>query len=139
MKEYLDLDHMERVQEPPADQTTYNICYYLPHHGVFRPDKTTTRLRVVFNASAPTTSGLSLNDHLLKGEVKEDVFEIMTRFRKHKYAFTADIQKMFRQIVIEPSQRDLLRIFWKNEEEEIPVTYKGPVGLFRSTGGLVSF
>ncbi|XP_067122120.1 uncharacterized protein [Centruroides vittatus] len=124
MKEYLDLGHMERVQEPPADQTAYNICYYLPHHGVFRPDKTTTRLRVVFNASAPTTSGLSLNDHLLKGEVKEDVFEIMTRFRKYKYAFTADIQKMFRQILIEPSQRDLLRIVWKNEEEEMPVTYR---------------
>ncbi|XP_067129376.1 uncharacterized protein [Centruroides vittatus] len=111
-------------KEPPADQTAYNICYYLPHHGVFRPNKTTTRLRVVFNASAPTTSGLSLNDHLLKGEVKEDVFEIMTRFRKYKYAFTGDIQKMFRQILIEPSQRDLLRIVWKNEEEEMSLTYR---------------
>ncbi|XP_023236884.1 uncharacterized protein LOC111635960 isoform X2 [Centruroides sculpturatus] len=112
------------MKEHSGDQVANPICYYLPHHGVFRPDKTTTKLRVVFNASAPTTSGLSLNDHLLKGEVKEDVFEIMTRFRKYKYAFTADIQKMFRQILIEPSQRDLLRIVWKNEEDEMPVTYR---------------
>ncbi|XP_023222407.1 uncharacterized protein LOC111623907 [Centruroides sculpturatus] len=124
MKEYLDLDHIEKVQEPSGDQVANPVCYYLLHHGVFRPDKTTTRLRVVFNASAPTTSGLSLNNHLLKGEEKEDVFKIMTRFQKYKYAFTAAIQKMFRQILIEPSQRDLLRIVWKNEEDEMPVTYR---------------
>ncbi|GFY23613.1 uncharacterized protein TNCV_1039121 [Trichonephila clavipes] len=69
---------MEKVEEHSGETTANNICYYLPHHGVFWPDKTTTKLRVVFNGSASTTSGLSLNDPLLKGEVKEDIFEIMT-------------------------------------------------------------
>ncbi|GFW92238.1 DUF1758 domain-containing protein [Trichonephila clavipes] len=47
---------MEKVEEHFDETTTNNICYYLPHHRVFRPDKTTTKLRVVFNGSASTTS-----------------------------------------------------------------------------------
>ncbi|GBL92916.1 hypothetical protein AVEN_54573-1 [Araneus ventricosus] len=31
---------------------------------------------------------------------------------------------MFRQILIDPSQRDLLRILWKTKEEEEPVAYR---------------
>ncbi|GBM31744.1 hypothetical protein AVEN_45657-1 [Araneus ventricosus] len=99
------------------------LCFYLPHHGVFQPEKT-TKLRVVFNASSPTTSGSSLNDHLLKGIVKEDIFEIMTRFRKHKFAFTVVIQKMYCQILIDPAQRDLLRIIWKDREDADPVEFR---------------
>ncbi|GBN49924.1 hypothetical protein AVEN_210060-1 [Araneus ventricosus] len=104
MQEYLDLGHMEKVND---EKSASHVCYYLPPHGVFRPERT-TKLRVVFNASSPTTSGSSLNDHLLKGLAKENIFEIMTRFRKHKFVFTADIQKMYRQILIEPAQRNLL-------------------------------
>ncbi|GFW93398.1 DUF1758 domain-containing protein [Trichonephila clavipes] len=74
--------------------------------------------------SAETSSSLSLNDLLLKGEVKEDIFEIMTRFCPHKYAFTTDIQMMFRQILIDPAQRDLLRIMWKTGANEEPVIYR---------------
>ncbi|GFW75830.1 DUF1758 domain-containing protein [Trichonephila clavipes] len=107
-----------------GETSANNICYYLPHHGVFRFDKTTTKLRVVFNGSASTISGFSLNDLLLKGEVKEDIFEILTRFRTHKYAFTTDIQMMFRQNLIDPDQRDLLRIMWKIGANEEPVIYR---------------
>ena len=53
---------MELVEESESE-----ITYYMPHHGVYRPDKSSTRHRVVFNASPPTTSNLSLNDILLKG------------------------------------------------------------------------
>ncbi|GFT33068.1 integrase catalytic domain-containing protein [Trichonephila clavipes] len=122
MQQYLDLGHMEKVEEH-ADETSAKNIYYLTHHEVFRPDKTTTKLRVVFNGSASTTSGLSLNDLLLKGEVKEDTFEIMTRFRTHKYAFTTDIQMMFQQILIDPAQRDLLRIMWKTGAYKESVIY----------------
>ncbi|GFU27438.1 DUF1758 domain-containing protein [Trichonephila clavipes] len=124
MQQYLDLGHMEKVEEHSDETSANNICYYLPHHGVFRPDKTTTKLRVVFNGSASTTSGLSPNDLLLKGEVKEDIFEIMTQFRIHKSAFTTDIQMMFRQILIDPTQSDLLRIMWKTGAYEEPVIYR---------------
>ncbi|GFY22103.1 DUF1758 domain-containing protein [Trichonephila clavipes] len=72
MQQYLDLGQMEKMEEHFDETYAKNICYYLPHRGVFRPDKTTIKLRVVFNGSASITSGLSLNDLLLKGKVKED-------------------------------------------------------------------
>ncbi|GFU26661.1 integrase catalytic domain-containing protein [Trichonephila clavipes] len=37
----------------------------------------------------------------------------MVRFRKHKYAFTSDIEKLFRMINIHPEQSCLQRILWK--------------------------
>ncbi|GBO27362.1 hypothetical protein AVEN_208548-1 [Araneus ventricosus] len=120
MQDYLDLGHMEKVNDVKSASL---IWYYLPHHGVFRPEKTKPKLRVVFNVSSITTSGSSLNDHLLKGLAKEDIFEIMARFRKHKFAFTAGIQKMYR-ILIDPAQRDLLRIIWKDKEDADPTEFR---------------
>ncbi|GFV75187.1 integrase catalytic domain-containing protein [Trichonephila clavipes] len=110
LKEYEELGHLERVVESSEPPTHY----YIPHHGVLRPEKLTTKLRIVFNGSSPTTTGISLNDILLKGEVKEDVFETISRFRRHKFPFTTDIQKMYRQILINPDQQDLQRIIWKH-------------------------
>ncbi|GFY40001.1 integrase catalytic domain-containing protein [Trichonephila inaurata madagascariensis] len=82
------------------------INYYLPHHGVLKSQYNSTKLRVVFDGSAPTTSGRSLDDILLSGRVQEDVFNIMLRFRKHKIVLTEDIKQMFRQILINPTQRN---------------------------------
>ncbi|GBM59870.1 hypothetical protein AVEN_50455-1 [Araneus ventricosus] len=120
MQEYLDLGHMEKVNDVKSASP---LCYYFPHHGVFRPERTKTKLRVVFNVSSLTTSGSSLNDHLLKGLAKEDIFEIIARFRKHKFAFIAGIQKMYR-ILIDPAQRDLLRIIWKDREDADPKEFR---------------
>ncbi|GFV75542.1 integrase catalytic domain-containing protein [Trichonephila clavipes] len=120
LKEYEELSHLERVvksSEPPTH-------YYIPHHGVLRPEKLTTKLRIVFNGSSPTTTGISLNDILLKVEVKEDVFETIYCFRRHKFAFTTDIQKMYRQILINPDQQVLQRIIWKDGLDAEILTYR---------------
>ncbi|GFS51737.1 integrase catalytic domain-containing protein [Trichonephila clavipes] len=110
LKEYEELGHLERVVESSEPPTHY----YIPHHGVLRPEKLTTKLRIVFNGSSPTTTGISLNDIFLKGEVKKDVFETISRFRRHKFAYMTDIQKMYRQILINPYQQNLQRIIWKH-------------------------
>ncbi|GFX77596.1 integrase catalytic domain-containing protein [Trichonephila clavipes] len=120
LKEYEELGHLERVVESSEPPTHY----YIPHHGVLRPEKLTTKLRIVFNGSSPTTTGISLNDIFLKGEVKEDVFETISRFRRHKFAFTTDIQKMYRQILINPDQQDLQRIIWKHGPDAEILTYR---------------
>ncbi|GFX52931.1 integrase catalytic domain-containing protein [Trichonephila clavipes] len=120
LKEYEELGHLERVVESSEPPTQY----YIPHHGVLRPEKLTTKLRIIFNGSSPTTTGISLNDILLKGEVKKDVFETISRFRRHKFAFTTDIQKMYRQILINPDQQDLQRIIWKHGPDAEILTYR---------------
>ncbi|GBM42479.1 hypothetical protein AVEN_79999-1 [Araneus ventricosus] len=119
LEEYENLYHMEKMN----NENLSAINYYMPHHGVFKPDSTSTKLRVIFNASSPTTTGKRLNDVLLSGEIIEDIFNIMLRFRKQQIVLIADIRQMFRQILIDPSQRDLLRILWKTKEEEEPVGY----------------
>ncbi|GBN28332.1 hypothetical protein AVEN_118861-1, partial [Araneus ventricosus] len=109
LQEYLDLGHMQQIMD--EDNTK---SYYIPHHCIYKPEKTTTPLRVVFDASAKTSTGQSLNSILLNGgSIQDDLFSLVTRFRTHKYAFSADIQKMYRQILVEPSQRYLQRIVWK--------------------------
>ncbi|GBN10674.1 hypothetical protein AVEN_207642-1 [Araneus ventricosus] len=55
LNEYESLHHMEEVKE----DTDLDAGYYLPHHGILRPDNKTTKLRVVFNASSITSSGYS--------------------------------------------------------------------------------
>lgn len=64
LNEYLQLGHMKEVQS--SDQIT-GASYYLPHHAVIRPKSVTTKVRVVFNASYPTSNGVSLNDVLYSG------------------------------------------------------------------------
>ncbi|GFS55166.1 integrase catalytic domain-containing protein [Trichonephila clavipes] len=87
MNEYELLGHMEKIKNETLDK----INYYIPHHSVYKPEKTSTPLRVVFDASAKTTSGFSLNSILLNGGIiQQDLFSIVSRFRKHEYAFSAD-------------------------------------------------
>lgn len=116
IKEYIDLHHMEQVS---SNQNEKDTVYYLPHHAVLRPDKSSTKLRVVFDASAQSSSNVSLNDTLLIGpNVQQSLFEIILRFRKHKFVFCSDISKMYRQILVQPKQTNLQRIFWRFDQNE---------------------
>ena len=57
IKEFLDLGHMEKIPESEIPIAT-SKSFYLPHHCVLKESSTTTKLRVVFDASAKTTSGV---------------------------------------------------------------------------------
>ncbi|KAL0839771.1 hypothetical protein ABMA28_016409 [Loxostege sticticalis] len=115
MKEYLELGHMTEVIDPPKGKP----AYYLPHHGVLRETSLTTKLRTVFDASAPTTSGYSFNDIQLIGPpVQDDLMSILLRFRQHKFIVTADIEKMYRMVLINPEQRSLQQILWRSDPTE---------------------
>ncbi|XP_018397196.1 PREDICTED: uncharacterized protein LOC108775361 [Cyphomyrmex costatus] len=115
MQEYIDLNHMREIKL----STNQEVAYYLPHHPVFKESSTTTKLRVVFDASCKSASGLSLNDALLVGPtIQEDLFSHLVRFRTFRYAMTADITKMYRQILVDESQRHLQRIFWRNAPQD---------------------
>jgi len=95
LKEYEVLGHMTR-----SENTSLVNGYFFPHHAILKESSTTTRLRVVFDASTKTTTGVSLNDTLLTGSVDQDLFSIITRFRLHTIVFTADIEKMYKQVFI---------------------------------------
>ncbi|XP_015190535.1 PREDICTED: uncharacterized protein LOC107074034 [Polistes dominula] len=92
ISEYERLGHMERVDSPYRTDD-----YYLPHHAVTKQSSVTTKLRVVFDASVKSSSGLLLNDTLMVGpNIQEDLFSILLRFRSHAITLTVDIAKMYR-------------------------------------------
>lgn len=114
MEEYISLNQMELVTEPIPD-----LCYFLPHHPVFKESSTTTKMRAVFNGSSKSASGLSLNDTLMTGPtIQSELLSVIIRFRKFVIAVTADITKMYRQINIHSNDRFLQLIFWRKSTNE---------------------
>ncbi|XP_036317930.1 uncharacterized protein LOC118732911 [Rhagoletis pomonella] len=119
--EYQNLGHMIKANEK------VNGKYYLPHQAVIRENKLTTKLRVVFDASAKTSNGKCLNDIMLTGpKLQRDVFDIILKWRLWKVVITADVEKMFRQIKISEKDRVYHRILWReypsNKIEEYELT-----------------
>jgi len=97
LNEYEQLGHMC----PYAPSSQGEEVYYIPHHPVIKPSSSSTKVRVVFNASARTDIGKSLNSTLLVGpKLQQDLPAIILRWRQHKFVCSADITKMFRQIRI---------------------------------------
>ncbi|MCG8044768.1 MAG: hypothetical protein N0E48_03640, partial [Candidatus Thiodiazotropha endolucinida] len=62
MQDLINNGHAERVTE---GMSVSNSVWYIPHHGVYHPQKP-DKIRVVFDCSA-TFEGSSLNSHLLQG------------------------------------------------------------------------
>ena len=105
--------------QPVKSHEGKNTCYFLPHHPVFKETSSTTKTRVVFDGGAKTSNGLSLNNILQIGSaVQQDLYCIVLQFRTHQVCFTADIEKMYRQIVVHPQDRDLQRILWRYSSDE---------------------
>ncbi|KAF0745786.1 Uncharacterized protein FWK35_00034883, partial [Aphis craccivora] len=121
MTEYLEMGHMEEIKD---DVTTMPI-FYLPHHAVIKSSSLTTKVRVVFDASAKGSNSIALNDVLMRGPtIQEDLFSILSRFRKHQIVITADIEKMFRQVEVAKEDRDLQRIVWRKHPSEVLRKYR---------------
>lgn len=116
MHGYLELGHMEVVNK---NEQSNEPEYFLPHHPVMKLSSSTTKLRVVFDASAKTLSGKSLNDIQMVGPtVQSDLLTIIMRSITHNYMMTADLEKMYRQVKIDNSQRNLLKIFWRSDPQQ---------------------
>ncbi|GFY75038.1 reverse transcriptase domain-containing protein [Trichonephila inaurata madagascariensis] len=93
-------------------------CFYLPHRAVIREDKTTTRLRVVFDASSHSKGQLSLNDCLHTGfNLLPDLFLLLIRFRIYSVVVTADIKQAFLQIEIHEEDQNYTKFLWTTDPE----------------------
>ena len=94
LEEYFKTNHAEPV--PIADlQKPLKDVFYLPMHAVRKEHSTTTKIRVVCDASAKSSTGLSLNDILLVGPtVHSSLIDVLFRFRCHRTALTTDVSKM---------------------------------------------
>lgn len=124
LDEYLTLGHMTYIpwsNIPVKDEHKY----YLPHHAVIKANSSTTKLRVVFDASCKTTTQVSLNDILHVGpNIQIDLTTIILRFRKHAIVLVADIEKMYRQIQVTSQDANFQLILWRDNPKEELKVYK---------------
>ena len=92
---------------------------------VYKTSSTTTKVRAVFDASAKSTTGVSLNDCLLVGPtVHSSLIDVLLRFRLHRIAITTDISKMYRAIELVKRDRDLHRFVWRSDPSEVIKDYR---------------
>lgn len=85
--EYVYLQHASYTELSKETKDSLRK-YFLPHHCVIREEAVSTKLRVVFDASMKTSSGVSLNDLMYKGPtVQPDLFDIVRRFRTFTFCF----------------------------------------------------
>ena len=123
VQEYLDLVHAQPV---PAKTLSSSIeSFYLPMHSVWKESSTSTKLHVVFDASAKSLSGTSLNDSMLVGPMLHPTLEpILLRFRSYPVALTGDISKMFWVVELSRPDRSLHRFLWRTNPEDSVTDYE---------------
>ena len=126
IREQEDRGIIERVAS--SSNALVGKTTYLPHHPVIRKDKSTTKVRIVYDASAKDSEGTSLNKCLYTGPcLLKTVSEILARFRLYPIALSADIEKAFLMISIWRGDRDALRFLWVDDINSLSpqeITYR---------------
>ena len=132
MQKILENRHAEPV--PFTELTTTKPCWYLPHFGVYHPQKP-NKIRVVFD-SAAKVDRISLNKLLLSGpDLTNSLLGVLMRFRQNPTAFMADIEQMFHSFIVKKEHRDFLRFLWykDNDPGGAVIEYRMKVRLFGNT------
>ena len=117
IEDQLDSGVIERVPERPTGERVY----YMPHKPVVRQDASTTKVRMVFDASSkPHPMANSINECMFTGPPLQPLlWDIMVRTRMASNLLLADIQKAFLQIAVKEEDRDAFRfLFDRNGKEE---------------------
>ena len=88
-------------------------------HGVHKSTSSTTKLRIVFDASCKSSSGVSLNDTLAVGPMLHPTLEqILLKFRTYRVALNGDISKMYREILLCPEDQQYHRFLWREKPDQ---------------------
>ena len=115
---FADYESKHIVERVPENEIACENAYYLPHHPVVRQDKTTTKVRPVFDGSCNVHKP-SLNEILYSGpNLLSKVFDLLLRFRTNYIALIADIQQAFLNVEVAEKDRDVLRFLWKENPTE---------------------
>ena len=119
MNDYINMKVVEKVTDLNAQDPGRKDVYFLPHRAVYDALRLSTKCRIVFDASAKTGTGKSLNDCLVCGPALQlSILAIELRFRTSKVVLVGDIGKMFLQIKVREEDRDFLRFLWKDPREK---------------------
>ena len=110
IEQYIKKGYLEYVDV----KNDSNDCWYLPDFPVVRPDKSTTKLRIVFIGAARYDEK-SLNDVVLPGpKLKQGLVDVLLIFRRYPIALVCDIAEMYLRIGVHPQDRPYQRVLWRS-------------------------
>ena len=100
--------------------------FYMPHKPIVKQSAVTTKVRMVFDASAkPQPLTYSINDCMFTGPPLQPLlWDIMVRVRKSTSLLLGDIEKAFLQIGVKEEDRDAVRFLFnlKGTEKHLRFT-----------------
>ena len=102
------------IEPVNSNSITGTRFHYLPHQPVITPQKTTTKVRIVYDGSSrQNKNDNSLNQCLYRGPIMlPDLAGILLRFRLQPIALTGDIEKAFLMLDLQVQDRDVTRFIW---------------------------
>ena len=115
-----------------ADQPAQGIECYIPHKPVIREEAASTKVCVVYDASAKAhPNGVSLNDCLYLGPTLQNkMWNVLVTSRVHPITLVGDLKQSFLQVRIREADRDALRFHWKQGEHSEIETLRFTRALF---------
>ena len=119
-QETIDTDvnagYVRKLDQAELNETKDKLQWYLPHHPVIKPHKA-EKVRRLCNAAAKY-QGVALNDKLLLGpDLLQSLIGIISRFREHQIALSANIEAMFLQVAVPKDDSRYLRFLWREDPE----------------------
>ncbi|XP_046841821.1 uncharacterized protein LOC124435934 [Xenia sp. Carnegie-2017] len=111
--EIIEQQKVEGIVEA-AKHEARGVEFYIPHKPVVRERAETTKVRIVYDASAKANNEApSLNQCLNPGPpLQNNLWNILVRMRFHPVALSGDIKQAFLQVRIKEGDRDALRFHW---------------------------
>ena len=135
--EYDDIirEQLESGVIEPAPTTAQGTEFYIPHKAVVRETAATTKVRIVYDASAKVNpDASSLNDCLYAGPpLQNRLWDVLIQQRAYPVVVSRDIAKAFLQVRIREGDRDALRFHWCDNNEQLVKVYNFTRALFGLT------
>jgi len=121
-QDLIDNGFARKLSESELHKNTNQLCHYIPSFAVYAPGKETSKVRIVYNGSAKTQTGKSLNSILYPGpSFTKDITIMLTKFRSGKFTLIFDCKAMFLNIhLANPDHARLLRYVWRGADPTIP-------------------
>ena len=121
---------IERAPEVPQGRE-----FYIPHKPVVRDGAESTKVRIVYDASARAYAGApSLNEILYAGPpLQNKLWDVLVQQRSYPTVIAGDISKAFLQVRVREDDRDALRFHWRANNDQPVETYRFQRVVFRLT------